>query len=82
MTYYIDYQTGAGNEYVTGTLEHAKAVADDHAARTERDICIYNEADELVATRRWFGIAYDEETDVDVEDPITFGCQGFYDDWH
>ena len=34
MKYYIDYGTGAGNEYVEGTLDEAKKVAEDGLSYT------------------------------------------------
>lgn len=38
--YYIDYNTGAGNEYAE-TLEEAKALADEGACYTQESIHIY-----------------------------------------
>lgn len=41
--YYIDYGTGAGNEYVDGTLDDAKKVAEDGIAYTQTDVKIRTE---------------------------------------
>lgn len=76
--YYINYNTGAGNEYYTGTIDEAKAVADAGAAYTQRDIDIYD-GDTTVATRHWYGVAPDEEDEA--RDIIRFGSEGFYDEW-
>lgn len=80
MKYFIDYGTGAGNEWVSGTLADAKAVADDGAAYTQCGICIIGEDGEAVAGRPWIGRAFDPEADPDT-DPIYFGSFGYFGDW-
>lgn len=87
--YYIDYNTGAGNEYAE-TLEEAKALADEGACYTQESIHIYevetdNDIDDEtsrqpVAIRNWYGVAYDEEEAYE-ENPICFGDFGYYGDW-
>lgn len=83
--YYIDYNTGAGNEYAE-TLEEAKALADEGACYTQESIYIYEvdeekETKELVSLRNWNGVAYDEDEDS-AENPICFGDFGYFDDWN
>ncbi len=92
--YYIDYNTGAGNEYAE-TLEEAKALADEGACYTQQSIYIYEVESETdndidydyyetprqpVAIRNWYGVAYDEEESYE-ENPICFGDFGYYGDW-
>lgn len=92
--YYIDYNTGAGNEYAE-TLEEAKALADEGACYTQQSIHIYEVESETdndidydyyetprqpVAIRNWYGVAYDEEESYE-ENPICFGDFGYYGDW-
>ena len=86
--YYIDYNTGAGNEEFDGTLEEVKARADSGAAYTQEHIYIYelddtgNKAD-LVATRIWYGVRFDPSEYEDGEDAnvIEFGDFGHYAPW-
>lgn len=80
MKYFIDYGTGAGNEWVSGTLADAKAVADDGARYTQCSIMICNEDLEPVGGRMWIGRSHDPDTDPDT-DPIEFGAFGYYGDW-
>lgn len=81
--YYIDYNTGAGNEWVEGTLAHAKRVADKGAAYTQQHIYIYEYDDSrtsraLVAARKW----YWHPSDIgQMRNPIAFGDSGYYGDW-
>ena len=77
--YYIDYHTGAGNEYAK-TLEEAMSLADKGAEYTQQNISIIDENGICVAQRCWFGVAYDDD-EYDCEHPIEFGTYGFYDDW-
>ena len=85
--YYIDYQTGAGNEYVTGTLDDAKAKADDGAAYTQQSITIHavNDDNEIgegyVAMRRWYGVKFDPSLYEDGANVIQFGDSGHFDEW-
>lgn len=76
--YYVDYHTGAGNEYAK-TLEEAMSIADKGAEYTQQDISIIDENGTAVAERTWEPLPYDE----DFEDaaPILFGEYGFYRDW-
>lgn len=77
--YYIDYHTGAGNEYAK-TLEEAMSIADKGAEYTQQDISIIDENGIRVAHRCWVGVAYDDD-EYYCEHPIQFGTYGFYDDW-
>ena len=76
MYYYINYQTGAGNEWIEGTLEEAISAAQDGACYTQESIKIYasNEkfeegSEELyilceqapVAEWRWWGVPAEED---------------------
>lgn len=75
--YYINYNTGVGNE-TAETLKDAKRKADEGAAYTQCDIDIYDDNRNLITTRTWYGCMTDVET---MNDPITFGDFGFYADW-
>ena len=77
--YYIDYNTGAGNEWAE-TLEDAKALADDGAAYTQESIVIKDEDGKEITRRDWYGTGYDPDVDY-CEDPICFGSFGFFADW-
>lgn len=77
--YYIDYGTGAGNEWVEGSIDEAKKAADDGATYTQCDIVISDENEDEIIRRKWYGYKLSE--DDDVTDPIEFGDFGFYDDW-
>lgn len=79
-TYKIDYNTGAGNRSISGTLEQAMALADEYAAYTQRDITIKDEAGHMVARRSWWGEVFDPDITEDI-DPIEFGDFGHYSDW-
>jgi len=92
MEYYINYNTGAGNEYFNGTLAEAKAAADKGAAYTQVDIII-SKKDPLfeisgewlpVARRRWYSGEFDPELYEDGEDAdvIRFGNFGYFDEWY
>lgn len=77
----IDYNTGITDE-CEGTLEEAKAIADEGAAYTQQDITIRDEKGVEVARRRWYGVPFDpEETECTEDDVIQFGTFGFFDEW-
>lgn len=78
-TYYINYNTGAGNDYAD-TLEEAMQIADANACYTQQNITIEDIDGNAVAIRRWWGVEYDPETDY-CEDPIDYGSWGYYGDW-
>ena len=76
--YCIEWNTGAGNEWIDGILEKAMQVADDNAAYTQQAIEIFDEDMELVARRAWCSTTeFIEEN----ENPIRFGTFGYYADW-
>lgn len=81
--YYIDYNTGAGNEWVEGTLDHAKRVADKGASYTQQHITIYT-FDEVnltrvpVTGRSWH---WQSSGMGRMHNPISFGDFGYYGDW-
>ena len=77
--YYINYQTGAGND-TAGTLDEAKRLADEGAAYTQQPITIEDEDGNEVSRRAWCGVEYNED-EYYCEDPIRFGTFGFYGDW-
>ena len=79
MCYYINYNTGAGNEWAD-TLEQAKAIADDGAAYTQQPIVIEDEDGNEITRRPWWGVQYDED-EGDETDPICFGSSGYFGDW-
>lgn len=79
----INYGTGAGNKTIEGTLDDAKALADEGACYTQTSITIYD-GETPVATRKWYGLDFEQcRGDYDTEDPdvITIGSSGFYDEW-
>lgn len=85
--YYVDFNTGAGNEYVD-TLEEAKEIADEGCNYTQEDIDIIDtETHEIVATRHWYGVSIDNDIENDVfgegevEKCIRFGDYGYYAPW-
>ena len=81
MKYYINYHTGAGNEWVEAdSIYDVQAIADDGAAYTQEDITIEDEDDNVLARRRWCGAAYDPEEAWE-ENPICFGEYGYFGDW-
>jgi hypothetical protein len=75
--YYIDYGTGAGNEWVDGTLDEAKQTADQNASYTQCGIGIFKDGNE-VCYRKWWSTLDDIE---EFENPIQFGSFGYYTDW-
>ena len=72
--YYIDYGTGAGNEWVTGTLEDAKQTAAKNVAYTQTDVVIL-EGGKEVARLVWCDFPRDDD---DIEVVVDFGGFGFY----
>lgn len=77
MKYYIDYGTGAGNEYVEGTLDEAKKVAEDGLSYTQTDVKVQTEDGEDVAILKWYGVQPNEDDVVTAQ----FGDYGFYSEW-
>lgn len=77
MRYYINYGTGAGNEYVDGTLEDAKRVAEDGLAYTQTDVKIQTEDGEDVSVLNWHEMQPEEDDVVTAR----FGDHGFYGEW-
>ncbi len=75
--YYINYRTGAGDEYIEGTLDEAKKVAEDRLSYTQQDVKIQTEDGEDVAVLRWYGVAPAEDDVV----TAMFGDYGFYGEW-
>jgi len=89
MEYYINYNTGAGNEYFNGALAEAKAVADKGAAYTQAPIIICLKSPitnewEQVARRNWYAEKFDPELYENGEesDVIQFGSFGYFDEWY
>ncbi len=77
MGYYINYGTGAGNEFVDGTLEEAKKAAEEGLAYTQEDVKIQTEDGEDVAVLKWYGVQPEEDDIVTAR----FGDEGFYGEW-
>jgi hypothetical protein len=79
--YRINYHTGAGNETInTDDIATVMDKADEGAAYTQENISITDENGNLVAIRRWYGVAYNPDTDEE-SNPIIFGTFGYYSDW-
>ncbi len=80
--FYINYQTGAGNEVVEGTLKDAMAVAKEGICYTGCNVTISDDdTDEEIACLPWYGVEYDEERDCDCTPVCEFGEFGFYGEW-
>ena len=80
--YFIKYHTGAGDEWIEGTLQEAMKTADELAAYTQQSISIEDEAGNEVARRPWWGVKYDPDVDEAAEDEvIQFGDYGYYGAW-
>ena len=76
--YFIDYQTGAGNQSIKGTLEEAIETAIKGARYTQTSITITDDNDNQVATLRWYGVSPDVD-EVEEEDiAVRFGDFGYY----
>ena len=78
--YRIDFNTGAGNKDGFECIGDAEHYADYTACYTTQNIDIYDDFNELVAERKWYGVPLDDELGI-VDDPINFGNYGYYDDW-
>ena len=81
--YYINYNTGAGNEWVDGSLLHAKRVANKGATYTQQPIYIYEYDNDgtsraLVAARKWYWCPGDVGK---TRGTISFGDYGAYGAW-
>lgn len=77
MKYYVDFGTGAGNEWVEGMLEDAKRVAEKGTAYTQMDVKIEDENGAEVARLPWWGVSAGEDDIVVVD----YGAFGFYGEW-
>lgn len=73
--YYINFNTGAGNEEAS-SLNEAMEIAVKGATYTQQPITIINDGNE-VARLPWYGIAPGEDDTVTVR----FGDFGFYGEW-
>lgn len=66
---------------IYNNIEDAKKGADELISYNQEDVIIYNEKNEEVCRRTWYGgVEYDKDEN-DEEDPILFGDFGFYGDW-
>lgn len=78
MEYYINYNTGAGNETVKGSLEAVMKKAEEGLEYTQENVNIYAAgSDKPVATLRWYGCTPTEDDVVTCQ----FGDFGFYGEW-
>lgn len=77
MKYYVNYGTGAGNEWVDGTLNEAMKVAEDGLSYTQQSVSIVDEGGNVVANLPWWGVAPGEDDFV----TCRFGDYGFYGEW-
>ena len=76
--YFINYHTGAGDEWVSDDIILAMDTADKHAAYTQRDISIMEDGVELFR-RTWYGVEPSDE-ERELFNVIEIG-EGFYADW-
>lgn len=74
--YYVNYNTGAGNFEVEGTLEEAIEEANVNLAYTQENVSIEQDG-EQIAFLPWWGVT-PEEDDIVTE---RFGNFGFYGEW-
>lgn len=80
--WYVNFNNGMG-EWITGTLDDAKALADNEAAYTQENISISDENGKIVSVRPWVGCKYDpDEEEDDTNDCIFFGDFGYYASWN
>lgn len=77
MRYYVNFGTGAGNEWVEGTLSEAQKVAEDGLAYTQTDVKIQTEDGKDVAVLPWWGVTPEDDDVVTAR----FGDFGFYGEW-
>ena len=82
MKYFINYGTGAGDEYVDGTLANAKKAADEGVAYTGENVKIFD-GDNVAAMRRWYDTVFnpDDYDNGEAADVIRFGTFGHYGEW-
>lgn len=77
--YYINYGTGAGNEWAD-SLEEAMQMAEKNCAYTQRSITIEDEKHDEIMKSLWIPVAYNPEEDPD-EPMANFGDFGYYAAW-
>ena len=83
--YYINYHTGAGDRIIEAKdIYEAMDAADKGAAYTQCDITIEDDQGNMLATRRWYGVKYNQDEDYtdDGTSVIEFGDYGYYDHWY
>ncbi len=76
--FYVNYGTGAGDEYIQGSLDDAKKLAEEGLAYTQQSVRIKNESGKDVAVLPWY------DTEPEEYDVVTarFGDSGFYGEWY
>lgn len=77
--YYINYGTGAGNEWAD-SLEEAMELAEKNCCYTQCSIYIQDEDGNKVKKSNWCGVKYDPNEDPD-EPMAVFGDFGYYAAW-
>lgn len=80
MKYYIRDNAFIPPAEVNGTLEEAKALADERASYTEQSIYITDADGNSVAYRPWEGFRFDPELEEEAG-IIDFGEWGYYGPW-
>ena len=80
MKLYINYQTGAGNEWIeVKTIDEAKEIPEKNICYTQKDISKENEKGDIICKLPWWGIEYDSDlADICTVD---FGKFGYYGEW-
>lgn len=73
--YFIDYNTGAGNDEAD-TLEEAMKMVEEDVTYTGQDVSIYRNGT-LVANLPWWGVSAGDDDVVTVD----FGSFGYYGEW-
>ena len=75
--FYVDFNTGEGNEEVNGTLEDAKRIAVEGITYNQMDITIFDEEENEVARLPWYDVKPSDDDVVTVQ----YGDRGFYSEW-
>lgn len=74
--FFVDYNTGAGNFSVSGTLQDAMSAAEANIGYTQQSVTIMLNG-LSVATLPWWGVEANEDDVVTAD----YGQFGFYGEW-
>lgn len=74
--YFINYNTGAGNIEIDGSIEEAMKLAEEELGYTQQNVSIEQDG-EQIAYLPWWGVIPEEDDFVTKQ----FGDYGFYGEW-